>query len=341
MNDRVELPRVRRSIFAKVVTSMLIMGASIVLLVGGFLFYVINPNLNVYQGRLAFHNGLVLMLLLLIAGVVFTAHVVLNRALAPLRSLEEGVARLTEGHFDIELPRGAPDEFGALTDAFNVMVRRVNEMIRARDQLLLDVSHELRSPLTRMKVALELLPAGQTNGLAGDVAEMEAMVTELLELERLREGRGLTLERHDLASLIRDLVDHFQGRPPGVVLNADRSEIVLHIDPEKIRTVMRNLLENAIKYSLPDSKAVEISVTRHGETAVIRVCDDGPGIPSALRTSVFEPFFRADRSRSRKTGGYGLGLSICKRIMEAHGGGIAIEDHAGRGASFVLTLPAA
>ncbi len=106
-----------------------------------------------------------------------------------------------------------------------------------------------------------------------------------------------------------------------------------------MRTVIRNLVENAIKYSLPDSRTVELSAAEKGQQVVIRVTDDGPGIPEPDIPSVFEPFFRVDRSRSKRTGGYGLGLSISKRIVEAHGGTIAVETDAKRGASFVVTLP--
>jgi signal transduction histidine kinase len=108
---------------------------------------------------------------------------------------------------------------------------------------------------------------------------------------------------------------------------------------QRAHLVIRNLLENAIKYSPPDSGAVEVSAAQDGECVVIRVTDDGPGIPEREMASLFEPFFRVDRSRSKKTGGYGLGLSITKRIVEAHGGTIAVENNAERGASFVVTLP--
>jgi signal transduction histidine kinase len=126
--------------------------------------------------------------------------------------------------------------------------------------------------------------------------------------------------------------------------------------------VFRNLLENAVKYSQPDSRAVELTLTLSpaasamprraeaprstpapapsgGDTVIIRVTDDGPGIPEADIENLFEPFFRVDRSRSKKTGGYGLGLSICKRIIEAHGGTITAENNPVRGASFIVSLP--
>ena len=115
--------------------------------------------------------------------------------------------------------------------------------------------------------------------------------------------------------------------------------IGLDIDREKIRTVVRNLLENARKFSLPGSGQTEIELVDEGAPIRVHVRDDGPGIPESEIANVFEPFYRLDRSRSRKTGGYGLGLSICKRIMEAHGGSIAVTNNSRRGASFVLTFP--
>jgi len=285
-----------------------------------------------------FHNTMLWLLHVLMLVIVFLAYVVLRHILRPLRSLHEGVTRLSEGQLDVVVPRWTRDELGVLTDAFNQMVRRIGDMVRARDQLLLDVSHELRSPLTRIKVALALLPESEKGRrIAADVAEMEAMITELLELERLREGRGMRTERRDLVPLLREAAESFQDRPPGVRL-ALPSEIVLDIDGEKMRTVLRNLLENAVKYSLPDSGPVEISAHENTETVIVRVTDDGPGIPEEDLANLFEPFYRVDRSRSKKSGGYGLGLSICKRILEAHGGGIAVANNPGRGATFTLTL---
>lgn len=280
------------------------------------------------------------VLLLLMATVVLAAHRLLRRLLLPLRWLGDGVAGLSEGHLDIVVPKRSADEFGVLTDAFNRMVGRVKEMIGARDQLLLDVSHELRSPLTRLKVALELVADPDMKArMAADLAEMEIMIGELLELERLRDGRGISTARQNVVPLLHELARNYEDRPPGVRVAPTRPEILVDIDADRMRTVIRNLLENAVNYSLPDSRPVEVSATQNGQSVVIRVTDDGPGIPERDRRSLFEPFFRVDRSRSKKTGGYGLGLSISKRIVEAHGGTIAAENNANRGASFVVTLP--
>jgi signal transduction histidine kinase len=286
------------------------------------------------------HVTLLVLLLLLMAAVVVTTYTVLTRLLRPLRGLSDGVARLSAGQLDVALPGATRDEFGRLTEAFNHMVGRVRAMIGARDQLLLDVSHELRSPLTRMKVALELLPeCEQRTRMAADVAEMDRMIAELLELERLRGGRGLEIARQDLLPILREVAESFQHKPPGVRVVAPSREILVDIDGDRVRTVLRNLLENATKYSLPQSRPVEISAVHEGAMAVVRVTDDGPGIPERDVERVFEPFVRVDRSRSKSTGGYGLGLSICKRVMQAHGGDIALERQRGRGASFILTFP--
>ena len=116
---------------------------------------------------------------------------------------------------------------------------------------------------------------------------------------------------------------------------------MLDIDGDKIRTVLRNLLENAIKYSAADSRPVELSAVETAAGVIVRVTDSGVGIPAGDAERVFEPFFRVDPSRSKQTGGYGLGLSICKRVMEAHGGTIAMERLSPRGTAFVLTFPRA
>ena len=285
------------------------------------------------------HTWLFVTLLVIMALVVVVAHAVLRRLLDPLRALGEGVAQLGEGRFDrLGLPPRR-DEFGVLSAAFDRMVDRLAAMMRARDQLLVDVSHELRSPITRMKVALELLPAGDPRArMQADVAEMEAMVGELLELERLRDGRGVQRADVELGALGSDVARAFDGVAPGVVVEPHEA-MVATVDEGRIRMVLRNLIENAIKYSLAGSAPVRVRLERRDGTVSIEVRDDGVGIPEADLAQVFVPFFRVDRSRSKKTGGYGLGLSICQRIAEAHGGKVTVDRVAPRGTRFTVTLP--
>jgi signal transduction histidine kinase len=288
----------------------------------------------------AAHDRLLAVLLVSMIAVFATAHVVMTRALGPLRALQDGVARIAAGDLDVALENRTQDEFGALTDAFNRMAARVKEMVQARDRLLVDVSHELRSPLTRLKVALALLPDSSKKAQAeADVAEMEALTTGLLELERLRDGRVLRVASVDLVALLQEAVAPHRDGHPGVEVSASPAAIPVEADADGVRTVVRNLLENAVKYALPDSGPVRVIASVEDGRAAVVVEDDGPGIPPADLERIFEPFFRVDRSRSRKTGGYGLGLSICKRIVEAHGGRVEAGAVAPRGARFVITLP--
>ena len=289
----------------------------------------------------AAHDKLLLLLVALMLTVLVVAHAVLRRGLLPLRALQDGVARLGRGDLDVAVETRARDEFGALTAAFNGMAASIRERVRARDQLLQDVSHELRSPLTRLKVALALLPdSAKKQQAEADVSEMESLISELLELERLRDGRALRLERVDLVPLLT----RGGPRPPG--RRAGRARDLLRAGA-RARLRLRRPAHGACatssatpsKYSLPDSGPVELSAARGEGCVVVRVVDDGPGIPEADLGRLFEPFFRVDRSRTRRTGGYGLGLSICRRIVEAHGGSITVSNNPRRGACFAVTLP--
>ena len=292
-----------------------------------------------YRVRSAHSKLLAVLIGFLLASVVATFAVQKYLLSRPLGVLERGVAQLGEGNLDIVLPSASRDEFGVLTEAFNHMVRRVREQLRARDQLLRDVSHELRSPLTRMKVALELMPpSSATQRMTEDVDEMERMIAELLELERLRDPGGMNVAPHDLVGIVAQEAERQANTPPGVRFHAPPNAIVFDIDAEKMRLVVRNLLENALKYSPDAREPVELSVAESDDCARITCTDHGPGIPQADLASIFEPFFRVDRSRSKTTGGYGLGLSICKRIVEAHGGTIVARNNPGGGASLIIEL---
>jgi signal transduction histidine kinase len=313
---------------------MATMAVSLLLLVGGFFWFVDSSGGESIEALVEAY-----------ARSVATTSPSLAEAIdlkerRPLRALSDAVARLGAGDLDVTLPSGRHDEFGKLTAAFNHMVGRVREMILARDQLLLDVSHELRSPVTRMKVAIELLPQDDhRRGLAADIVEMEVLIAELLELERLRGGRGVTAVPQDLVPIVREVTTSFRGRAPGVSVTSTPPSLMLNADGEKIRTVLRNLLENALKNSAPESLRVEVSVAQEGDHAVIRVTDHGVGIPEGDRERIFEPFFRVDRSRTKSTGGFGLGLSIAKRIVEAHAGTIAASSVLGTGTTFTVSLP--
>jgi signal transduction histidine kinase len=251
-----------------------------------------------------------------------------------------GMSEIAKGRLSHQVPMRVPDELGRLTVALNEMVARIREMICARERLLLDVSHELRSPLTRMKVAVEFLPDASTRErLQDELRELEAMVTELLESERLKsEYGGITPANTDLVELVRDVAQAYDAHAPGVRIIGPTS-VIVPLDGRRVRAALRNVLENALKHTAPEAGPVQIRIdTREREARVI-VRDHGPGVPPDQRALIFEPFYRVDKSRTRSTGGYGLGLSLVKTIMAAHGGDVRVADAPDHGSEFILTFP--
>ncbi|KPJ75997.1 MAG: hypothetical protein AMJ54_13365 [Deltaproteobacteria bacterium SG8_13] len=220
------------------------------------------------------------------------------------------------------------------------MAMRLSDLLDSKERLLLDISHELRSPLTRIKVQLEFLHDEEVReALGADVAEMEAMVSAILEKARLRaSATALKLETVEISELIRTVAEEFTERPPGIVCHALEAAEV-RADREKMRMVMRNLMDNALKHTPDDGEAVTISTARKPDGIDIVVEDRGEGIPENALPQIFDPFFRADASRSRRTGGYGLGLSLCKAIIDAHKGRIEVASTPGRGTRVAVTLP--
>ena len=285
----------------------------------------------------------ILFLIVLLTCILLFGLLAIRWILAPLRWLSDGVRQVSSGNFAYRMPVKRLDEFGTLAEAFNSMTGRIREMLHARERLLLDVSHELRSPITRMRVALEFMPdSAVAQGMQADIHDMEAMIAEILETQRLGSPYGsLNLEETDLASLIREVVAERAHSTPAVVLENVEPGIAATVDRTRLKTVVKNVVDNALKYSDPAGEPVRIAIVKRMPHIVVQVRDTGHGIPAEDIPYVFEPFYRVDKSRSKHTGGYGLGLSICKIIMEAHKGGITVASELGHGTTVSLLLPVA
>lgn len=293
-------------------------------------------------GTLPFHR--ILQTFGIIVLVMACGGMALRRMFGPLRMLMRGVEEVSEGNLDFQFPvQGRHGEINYLADQFNGMVGHIKEMIHSKDQLLLDVSHELRSPLTRMKVALEMSPKSKMrDSMMSDIQEMETMLTEILETERLKSGNGkLALGTVDLAALAGEMTGRYEDRKPGLKFLGSKERLEVTADPARVKTVLQNLLENALKFSSGQKKPVEIGLTSVPDGIGVTVRDFGPGIPLEEQNKIFEPFYRVDKSRTKETGGYGLGLSLCREIMLAHGGDIRLESEPGKGTMVTLRFPLA
>jgi signal transduction histidine kinase len=285
---------------------------------------------------------LVVVLLSLLTLILAGAYLSIRWILKPVKWLNDGVREVGRGNLKHRVPLKRSDELRDLAAAFNDMTDRIRDMLHAKEQLLLDVSHELRSPLTRVKVALEFLPEGQARqSITNDVAEMETMINEILETARRHHLHGkLSLQSVNLVVLLGEVLPDFEKQPPGVSAEDLPSDVMVQIDPEQIKTVFKNILTNALKFSRPASNPVRITLKIQPPHVIVRVTDQGIGIPPDELPFVFEPFYRVDKSRSKRSGGYGLGLSLCKTIMEAHGGKIEIESAPNAGTTVALIFPA-
>jgi signal transduction histidine kinase len=190
-------------------------------------------------------------------------------------------------------------------------------------------------------VALEFLSQSQAKqSLQADIEDMEKMVSEILETARQHHKyANLKKQRANLAELLKQKVMAFESQPPGIEIVDLPAEIAVEVDPEQIKTVFENVLTNAVKYSRPESKPIQVTYKSLESYAVIRITDFGIGIPQEELSHIFEPFYRVDKSRDKDTGGYGLGLSLCKTIMEAHDGKIEVQSSPQRGTTVSLFFP--
>ena len=270
----------------------------------------------------------------------------------PVQALTSATRALAGGDLDIRLPQVARrrDELGVLARDFEEMARRLRELLRGRERLLRDVSHELRSPLARMQVAVAL---GRQPGadvahslqrIESEAARLDALIDQVLKLSRLDAGAAaLTREPVDLVGLVdqvaRDASFEGQGRDVRVQWDPPEHAIMVRADAELLASAIENVVRNALRYS-PRGSAVEITLQENPAEVRLAVRDHGPGVPEADVQRIFEPFFRVAESRSRDSGGDGIGLAITARVLAAHGGKTRAQSAPGDdGLQVELSLP--
>lgn len=265
--------------------------------------------------------------LALLLGLTGLAYLYVRRLLRPLDDIRAGAQRFGRGEFARPIPQRRRDELGDLADHINTMAGNLHGMLDAKRALLLAISHELRSPLTRARVNAELVHEGAArDALLRDLAEMRDLIADLLESERLAAGhRALNAEPTDLPALVRELVTaQFSGRP--LTLKLDESIVDTDADATRIRLLLRNLVANALRHSAGAAQPPEVFLRREAPGRIaLGVRDFGPGVAAEHLPHLAEPFYRADSARQRATGGVGLGLYLCRLVAEAHGGGLLIR----------------
>ena len=222
------------------------------------------------------------------------------------------------------------------------MAGEVQRMVDGQRQLLLAMSHELRTPLTRARLALEFIHDKDVRAhLEYDLSSMERMITELLEGERLNtQGRKMSRSRVDLNTLMAEVMrGGFPNHRHRVSLSVPPEATHLSVNAALLRVLVRNLVENALRYNPEEAEPVEVRLNIEDDTAVICVKDHGPGIGPEHLEQVTSAFYRADPSRGAGTGHHGLGLYLCRSIAKAHGGAVEVTSPPGRGACITARIP--
>ena len=260
----------------------------------------------------------------------------------PIRSIREGAAHIGRGNLDHRIDSIRRDQLGDLAADINKLAGDVESMLDAKRALLLGISHELRTPLSRMRLALEFIDdQDSAEGLRSEIREMEKIVVSLLEAERLN-SRHAQLSRTDtnIKGLINELIDDFFARERNRIrLELADGELRAGVDEARITLMLKNLVANALRYSKPEDGPVVLSAAIDGGELVLGVRDHGPGLSRDQAAHIGEPFYRSDKSRTRDSGGTGLGLYLATLVATAHGGSLALLDTGDQGAAFEARIP--
>ncbi|WP_457355134.1 HAMP domain-containing sensor histidine kinase [Roseateles sp. P5_D6] len=240
----------------------------------------------------------------------------------PLHALAIGAEAFRRGEFSHRVPVIHSDEIGDLALRFNQMAADIQAMLDGKRALLLAMSHELRSPLTRARLHAELVGEGESrDALLGELAQMRDLITALLESERLGSGHSaLQLSDCDLGALAQE---HAQ---PGVELHVEPDLPPLRLDRLRVQLCLRNLVQNALRHNDVTRGAVRLSLAREGAGVRLTVRDFGTGVPPESLPQLGQPFYRPDAARTRHDGGVGLGLCLCRLVAEAHGGRLELRN---------------
>jgi len=283
--------------------------------------------------------GLVVVLVVLFVAVAVGAYPVVRHLTRRLHALKQGMEVFGSGRLDHRVEVSGRDEVAAVAASFNAAAARIEALVRAHQSLLANASHELRSPLARMKMAVSMIedaPPAQRERLKREidtnVAELDALVEEVLLASRLDALENLEQrEPVDVLGLAAE-----EAARVDATLEASQDAAALNVtgDERLLRRALRNLLENAKRYGGDD---VSVNARRTGGRVELLVCDRGPGVPASLRERIFEPFYRLP-GHAERAGGVGLGLSLVKQIAERHGGSVRCEPRDGGGSCFVLAI---
>ena len=296
---------------------------------------ITSPLLNL----IIYPNWLVGWPWLMAIGVVCISYLIVRHYLRPIAEALKSAQNISQGHFDYRIESHPKTELADLTHGLNRMAEDLRNLFDAKNDLLLAISHELRTPLARMSISAVMLEnSEQAEEIKNDIKQMDRLIDQLLEGERLQHGhKVLHLSRYFIPTLVDELLGE-QDIKEKLVLTTDVPEAVLNIDVGRIKFLLRNLIKNAIEHTNQGAD-INLSVSEQQDHLIFEVKDSGPGMPEEALTKIFDPFFCVENTTHRDTKGTGLGLYLCQRIAQAHKGELQVESELGKGSTFRLSLP--
>ncbi len=318
-----------------------------------YIIQVARPMERLQEGILRIISGIGAGLLLSCMFLIFISNYIAGKILKPISDMKELTENINEKNLSIRIPTGSePDEFNELARTINTMLDRLQNSFIKQRSFLFDTSHELKTPLTTMRLSIDDLCSSDTENLSSSTSEtlyrlndqvlrMERLVKELLNLSYLETITNVDVEPIDLTKLLLSLIQEYN-----FIAEAEKIKIDVHI-AEKIMIqgniqgltrVFSNLFDNAIKYNTINGR-IEVISTISENDFTLKIGNTGPGVNSFEVDKVFDQFFRAEKSRSVQHGGYGLGLAIVKRIIELHKGIIKFESRPGVWTQVIIVLP--
>ena len=303
-----------------------------------YTIFLVTPKMSVPVQRTYVIEAIIAITLL----VLLICYGLVQRIFRPIKSIEEGATRIGQGELEHRIDVKQKDELGSLAQKINLAASNAQETLEQIEALGLAVSHELRSPLTRARLEVELLEDDKIKeDLLNEVNAMETIITNLLDSEALDSGhKKLQLEIFELNEMINQMVKKSGFlADSNIVFTPLEDKTDIEADKILVEVMIKNILENAIRYNPPEGEPIQVIIKYIKDTYEIKIRDFGPGFSEEDITKVTEPFYRTDQSRSRQSGGFGLGLYLCKQIVKAHQGTISIENHEKIGTVVALTIP--
>lgn len=299
-----------------------------------------------HQQKRPNHERIITQLLFGVLVIFGSCYLLIRRMLRPVQDIKYGVGLIGSGELSHRVPKRSDNDLGELATSINQMASDIEQMLDAKRQLLLGVSHELRSPLTRATIAVEMLESSANRErLRDDLTEMQQLITEILETERLNTPHSaLNLSEVDPVELLNNAAFDAGGE---IDVNLPNDLPTLKIDEPRMKLAVKNLIVNALRHgqSAAEKPSLKANLSADHQWLQIVVKDRGKGISPTHLPHIMEPFYRADPSRTRSTGGFGLGLYLCKKIVEAHHGKLSVTSQTGgndneqSGTRFEISIP--